>query len=60
MLFGSASDDSGRLDLVIFPKVYAQYRDLLIKGNYLRIEGTKKEAHSCIVNRIEQIHLPKE
>ncbi|MCI9312086.1 MAG: DNA polymerase III subunit alpha [Erysipelotrichaceae bacterium] len=60
MLFGSASDDSGRLDLVIFPKVYTQYRDLLIKGNYLRIEGTKKEAHSCIVNRIEQIHLPKE
>lgn len=55
MMFGSASDDSGKLDLVIFPNTYAQYRDILIKGNYLLIEGTKKEDQSCIVNKIIRI-----
>ncbi len=52
MMFASGSDDSSRLDLVIFPKTYRQYRDLLVKGNYLLVEGTKKEEHSCIVNKL--------
>lgn len=55
MMFAGAADDSGRLDLVIFPKSYQQYRELLVKGNYLLIEGTKKEEHSCIVNKVLKI-----
>lgn len=55
MMFGNASDDSGKLDLVIFPSTYAQYREVLIKGNYLLVEGTKKEDQSCIVNKIIKI-----
>lgn len=60
MMFGSASDDSGKLDLVIFPSIYQQYRDSLNKGNYLLIEGMKKEAQSCIVNKIIKIETKEE
>lgn len=52
MMFASVSDDSGKLDLVIFPRAYQQFRDILVKGNYLLVEGTKKEEHSCIVNQL--------
>lgn len=55
MVFGSGADDSGKMDLVIFPNTYQQYRDILIKGNYLLMEGTKKEEHSCIINRIIKV-----
>lgn len=57
MMFGSGVDDSGKIDLVIFPKTYQQYRDLLIKGNYLLIDAMKKEDQSCIVNKIVPIAL---
>lgn len=60
MMFGGASDDSGKLDLVIFPKTYERYRDDLIKGNYLLIEGMKKEEQSCIVNKIIKINLKED
>lgn len=57
MMFGVGADDSGKIDLVIFPKIYQQYRDILMKGNYLLIDATKKEEHSCIVNKIVQISM---
>lgn len=60
MMFASVSDDSGKLDLVIFPKAYQQYRDILVKGNYLLVRGTKKEEHSCIVNKLELIKTKTE
>ena len=55
MMFGVGADDSGKIDLVIFPKSYQQYRDILLKGNYLLIDAMKKEEHSCIVNKIVHI-----
>ena len=57
MVFGSGADDSGKMDLVIFPSTYQQYRDILIKGTYLLVEGTKKEDHSCIVNHMTKIEI---
>lgn len=56
MMFGVGADDSGKIDLVIFPKIYQQYRDILIKGNYLLIDAMKKEEQSCIVNKI--VYIP--
>lgn len=55
MMFGVGADDSGKIDLVIFPKSYQQYRDILVKGNYLLIDAMKKEEQSCIVNKIVHI-----
>ena len=56
MMFGVGADDSGKIDLVIFPKIYQQYRDILMKGNYLLIDAMKKEEQSCIVNKI--VYIP--
>lgn len=60
MMFGGASDDSGKLDLVIFPRTYERYREELVKGNYLLVEGMKKEDQSCIVNKVIKINLDEE
>lgn len=60
MLFGVASDDTGKMDLVIFPRSYTQYRELLVKGNYVLIEGMKREDTSCIVNKVMKIEMKEE
>ncbi len=57
MMFGKGTEENGKIDLVIFPKVLNQYRDLLAKGNYLLIEGNKKEENSCIVKQIQKIEI---
>lgn len=57
MLFGVAGDDTGKLDLVIFPRSYNQYKEVLIKGNYVLIEGMKKEDTSCIVNKVLKMEI---
>ena len=57
MMFANGADESGKIDLVIFPSVYQKYKELLVKGNYLLVEANKKEPQSCIVNKVIKIEM---
>jgi len=39
MAFGTLQDDTGKIDLVVFPKVYSEYRDVWTKDKVIIIEG---------------------
>lgn len=55
MAFAKLSDEAGELDLVIFPKIYSEYRDVLRNGALLFLEGEinrQKNDHSFIVNKL--------
>jgi len=39
MAFGSLEDETGKIDLVIFPKTYAAYREVWIKDKVVIVEG---------------------
>ena len=39
MAFGTLQDDTGKIDLVVFPKVYSEYREVWIKDKVILIEG---------------------
>lgn len=39
MAFGTLQDDTGKIDLVIFPKVYTEYREVWTKDKVILIEG---------------------
>jgi DNA polymerase-3 subunit alpha len=56
MAFVKISDGSGSCDIVVFPKEYDHYKDLLIKGNtiMLSLEQSKKK-DSYIVKKCWQI-----
>lgn len=56
MAFISASDETGKMDLVCMPNIYNQKSDLLKKGNYLYVEGKIDKPHSCLVNYIQFIN----
>ena len=58
MAFISAEDGSGALDsITVFPESYQKYRDLLIEGNTVFIQGetSKKENTSVIINKVSQV-----
>tara|TARA_R110002012_G_scaffold293234_1_gene488831 strand:+ start:78 stop:1028 length:951 start_codon:yes stop_codon:yes gene_type:complete len=58
MAFLSIEDGTASLDSVtIFPESYEKYKDLLIEGNTVLIDGeiSKKENTSVIVNKVSQI-----
>jgi len=39
MAFATLEDDTGKIELVIFPKTYASYKNLWIKDNVVLVEG---------------------
>lgn len=55
MCFLSVSDDSGKLDLVVQPQLYARYRTLIneSKKKYLYFEGEMRKVGSCTVSKLE-------
>lgn len=56
MAFVKIEDDTGSVDTVIFPRIYADYKDILIEQKPLLISGRvdkRDETISIIVNRIE-------
>ena len=58
MAFISAEDGSGVLDsITVFPECYEKYRDLLVEGNTVFIQGetSKKENTSVIINKVSQV-----
>ena len=58
MAFVCAEDSSGMLDSVtVFPETYAEYRDLLVEGNTVLINGevSKRDKTSIIANKVRQV-----
>ena len=58
MAFLSIEDGTASLDSVtIFPESYKKYKELLVEGNTVLIDGeiSKKENTSLIVNKVSQI-----
>lgn len=55
MLFAVGSDETSKIDLVIMPNVYQRHQEILVKGNYVLIEGKKDKETSCLVNKIIKI-----
>ena len=39
MLFVRLADFSGTLEAVIFPKIYTEYKDIIVPGNCIAIKG---------------------
>ena len=60
MAFLEISDASGRLDVVIFPRLYENTSHLLEKGALILIRGQMKEERSMIVNDLYRFKLNEE
>lgn len=39
MAFGTLEDETGKIDLVIFPKTYAEYKDMWVKDKVVLVDG---------------------
>ncbi|MEG0980367.1 MAG: DNA polymerase III subunit alpha [Erysipelotrichaceae bacterium] len=57
MLFADVSDETSSFDLVIMPNVYQLNQDILVKGNYLLVEGKIERENSCLVRKVSRIEL---
>ncbi len=55
MAFLSVSDETGKMDAVCMPNIYALKKDSLKRGNYLHIEGKIDKPNSCLVNKLQEI-----
>lgn len=58
MAFICAEDSSGMLDsITIFPEAFEEYKDLLVNGNTVLINGevSKRDKTSIIVNKVKQV-----
>lgn len=55
MAFASAMDETGQLDLVIMPKLYASSAGFLTKGQYVTFQGKMDKETSCLVNRLKPL-----
>jgi len=54
MAFGTLEDDTGKIELVIFPKTYSTYKEILIKDRTLIIEGrveVREETLTIVVDK---------
>lgn len=58
MAFVCAEDSSGMLDsIMVFPETFEQYKDLLVEGNTVLINGetSKRDKTSIIANKVKQV-----
>ena len=59
MAFVTINDQSGNLDLVIFPQTFSQVKDILVKDQVISVEGQleKRENRvSLIVKKVEKLN----
>lgn len=59
MAFGSLEDETGKVNLVIFPKTYSVQKELLAKDKPLLVEGKfekREDELSIIVDRLQAIN----
>lgn len=55
MMFAVGSDETNKIDLVCMPNIYRNHQDILIKGNYVLVEGKKDKENSILVNKVSKI-----
>lgn len=59
MAFGRIEDDTGSIEVVIFPKIYSKSKNLWIKDQVVIIKGKvddREEKLSLIVDEVEEFH----
>ncbi|MFV0381910.1 MAG: DNA polymerase III subunit alpha [Breznakia sp.] len=57
MAFVIVSDETSTYDIVCMPNIFKQSQQLLIRGNYIYVEGVIDERKSCLVKKIEAIDM---
>ncbi|MDE6476463.1 MAG: DNA polymerase III subunit alpha [Erysipelotrichaceae bacterium] len=57
MLFVGVLDETGKFDLACMPNIYKRYGDILVKGNYLLVEGRIDRENSCLVKKLKKIDM---
>lgn len=55
MMFVVVNDETGKFDLVCMPNIYQQYQGILMKGNYLLVEGKIDKENSCLARKLTKI-----
>lgn len=55
MAFVVISDETSKYDLAIMPKLYKNKQEILIRGNYIYVEGVIGDRDSCLVHHLEMI-----
>ena len=63
MAFGSLEDETGKLELVIFPRVYAEYKELWIQGKPVIVEGKieiREDEIALLVDKAETLKKSEE
>lgn len=60
MMFVVVNDETGKFDLVCMPNVYQQYQSILVKGNYILVEGKIDKENSCLARKLTKIELPND
>ncbi len=55
MMFVIISDETSKFDLAVFPKEYQIYQDILVRGNYVYVEGFIKDRPSISVNKLQKV-----
>lgn len=58
MAFISISDETGQVDVVIFPQIYAKHKDICIEGNIIVIKTKVEEREDKISLIAEDLKLP--
>ncbi|MEG0409334.1 MAG: DNA polymerase III subunit alpha [Erysipelotrichaceae bacterium] len=57
MMFVSVSDETSSFDLVCMPNIYSANVNILIKGNYLLVEGKIDRENSCLVRKLSKVEI---
>lgn len=53
MAFVNLIDETSTFDLVVWPRLYKQHLDLLVKGKIIIVKGKIDKENSCLVNEIQ-------
>lgn len=60
MAYAGIEDLTGRMEIVLFPKVLPQFQDLLVEGQIVALEGRldrRADAFQCMVQTMKEISL---
>lgn len=63
MAFATLEDETGKIDLVIFPKTYSTYKQYWVKDKVLIVEGkfeAKEEGFSLVVDKVDALESSTE
>lgn len=55
MMFVVVNDETGKFDVVCMPNIYQEYQSILVKGNYLLVDGKIDKENSCLAKKLTKI-----